>query len=229
MTVRILKYEPDCDVIPQAIIWRPLRYFAMTIRDGEDGLDRFKAVSFAIGNDIRFDLRVYRGHPELTVTLYLPQDVNEDARIKDIIDIVIREMLIPMTAIAWRRGQPFVIGAPLERPKDDRLHESEARILVLKIAAQQPGRAASTQFLKKEVPKYIQLSPQDRAQSKSRPREQVWQQIVGNVISHKKVRAGPIAMGFAIDMQGGIKVTRQGMDYLNSIGFSPSFNSSLEE
>jgi hypothetical protein len=229
MTVRILEYEPDCDVIPQAIIWRPLRYFTLTIRDGEDGLDKFKAASFAIGNDIRFDLRVYRGHPELTVTLYLPEESGEEKRITEIIDIVIREMLIPMAAIAWRRGRLFEIGAPLERPKGDRLHESEARVLVLKIAAQQPRRAASTAFLKKEIPKYIQLSEQDRAPSKSRAREQVWQQIVGNVVSHRKVRAGPFAMGFAMKTPDGIAVTHRGMAYLNSIGFSPSSSSSLEE
>jgi hypothetical protein len=229
MTVRILKYEPDCDVIPQAIIWRSLKYFTVTIRDGEDGLDKFKAASFAIGNDIRFDLRVYRGHPELTVTLYLPEDVSDQKRVTEIIDTVIREMVIPMTAIAWRRGQTFEIGAPLERPKGDRLHEGEARVLVLKIAAQQPKRAASTQFLKKEVPKYIELSPLDRAPSKSRVREQVWQQIVGNVISHNKVRTGPFAMGFAVKTADGIAVTPRGMAYLNSIGFSPSSSSSLEE
>jgi hypothetical protein len=229
MTVRILKYEPDCDVIPQAIIWRPLRYFTLTMRDEEDGLDKFNAASSAIGNDIRFDLRVYRGHPELTVTLYLPEEVGDKKRITEIIDIVIREMLIPMTAIAWRRGQPFEIGAPLERPKGDRLHESEARVLVLKIAAQQPRRAASTQFLKKEVPRYIELSPLDRAPSRSRARAQVWQQIVGNVISHKDVRTGPFAMGFAMKTPDGIAVTRRGMAYLSSIGFSPSSSSSLEE
>jgi hypothetical protein len=229
MTVRVLKYEPDCDVVPQAIIWRPLRYFTLTIRDGEDGLDKFKAASFMIGNDICFDLRVYRGHPEMTVTLYLPEDAGDEKRITEIIDIVIRGMLIPMTAIAWRRGQPFEIGAPLERPKGDRLHESEARALVLKIAAQQPKRAASTEFLKKEVPKYIELSPLDRAPSKSRAREQVWQQIVGNVISHRKVRRGPFAMGFAVKTADGIAVTPRGMAYLNSIGFSPSSNSSVLE
>ncbi len=229
MVVRILKYEPDCDVIPQAIIWRPLRYFTPTMREGEDGLDKFKATSFAIGNDITFDLRVYRGHPEVTVTLYLPEEVDDEQRVTEIIDVIIREMLIPMTAIAWRRGQPFEIGASLERPKQDRLHESEARVLVLKIAAQQPRRAASTKFLKKEFPKYIELSPEDRAPSKSRFRDQVWQQIVGNVISHKDVGSGPFAKGLAIKTPDGIAVTEKGVAYLNSIGFSLSSSSSLDE
>ena len=46
MTVRVLRYEPDYEVVPQAIIWRPLRYFTLIIRNGEDGLDEFKGASF---------------------------------------------------------------------------------------------------------------------------------------------------------------------------------------
>ena len=36
--------------------------------------------SFAIGNDIRLDRRVYRGLPELTVTLYLPEEISDEKR-----------------------------------------------------------------------------------------------------------------------------------------------------
>src|SRR5208337_5505072 len=146
MAIRRLSYEPDYEVVPHAIFWRPLKYFTMIIRESEDGLDLFQAASFAIGNEIKFDLRFYRGHPELTVTLYLPEEVADEKHISEIIDIVIREMFIPLTAVAWRRGQPFQYGH-LERPKGDRLREPEARILVLKIAAQRPNRMASTAFL----------------------------------------------------------------------------------
>ena len=110
MVVRVVQYEPDYDVIPQAIIWRPLRDVTLIVRDGQDDLDRFKAASFAIGSDIRFDLRAYRGLPELTVTLYLPEEVSDEKRITEIIDVVIREMVIPLTAVAWRRGQNFEYG-----------------------------------------------------------------------------------------------------------------------
>ena len=210
MVVRILQYEPDYDVIPQAIIWRPLQYFTVTIRDGQDELDKFKATSFAIGNDITFDLRVYPGHPEFTVTLYLPEEVGDEKRITEIIDIVVQEMFIPLTAVAWRRGQTFEYGK-LERPTLDRLREPEARILVLKIASQQPNGTASTQFLKKEVPKYTELSKQDRARSRSRVREEVWQQIVGNVMSHDKTGTGPFALGYAIKTADGLVVTAEGV------------------
>jgi len=219
MAIRRLSYEPDYEVVPHAIFWRPLKYFTMIIRESEDGLDLFQAASFAIGNEIKFDLRFYRGHPELTVTLYLPEEVADEKHISEIIDIVIREMFIPLTAVAWRRGQPFQYGH-LERPKGDRLREPEARILVLKIAAQRPNRMASTAFLKREVPKYIELSPEDLAPSKSRPRERVWQQIVGNVRSHDKSREGPFAKGYATKTENGLAVTDNGIAYLNSMGFS---------
>jgi hypothetical protein len=231
VAIRRLSYEPDYDVLPQAIFWRPLKYFTMIIRDGEDGLDLYKAASFAIGNEIKFDLRVYRGHPELTVTLYLPDEVTDEARISEIIDLVIRELVLPPPAVAWRRGQTFDMTKQLERRPDDRLHEPEARGLALKIAAQQPGRAASTQFLKKEFPKYIELSAADRAQSKSRANEAVWTQVVGNVISHQKTQEGPFAKGYARRTADGLSVTQRGINYLNSMGFisSPARSSAKEE
>jgi hypothetical protein len=62
--LRISKIGLETDVAPQAIFWRPLLYFAPTIRQTEDNLDRFRVVSFTVDNDLTFDLRNYRGHPE---------------------------------------------------------------------------------------------------------------------------------------------------------------------
>lgn len=147
--LKVSKYEPDYDVTPQAIFWRALKYFTSLIREDEDGLDEFQAASFTIGNDIRFDLRTYAGHPEFTVTLYLPTDINNKEEVSRIIKIVVKEMIIPKSAVAWQRGEPFTYG-DLKRSRSDRLREPEARILALKIAAQQPNRTASMQFIKRE-------------------------------------------------------------------------------
>jgi hypothetical protein len=212
-------FEPDYDVVPHAIFWRPLCYFTMVIRDSEDDLDLYQGASFVIGNEIKFDLRVYRGHPEVTVTLYLPDGIDDERRITETIDIVIRAMFIPLTAVAWRRGGEFQYGH-LTRPNQDRLREHEARILVLKIAAQQPRRAASTAFLKKELPKYFQLSSHDMVRSPSRPREYLWQQVIGNVVSHQKTREGPFVKGLATRTSDGLMVTKKGLAYLNSMGFN---------
>ena len=226
MAVRALGYEPDYDVVPHAIIWRPLRYFTVKIRQGLDNLDQFEGASFAIGNDVRFDLRRYKGHPALTVTLYLEFDLEDAVRISQIIDLVVKEMVIPATAVAWRRGQAFEFGK-LERHRDDRLREREARNLALKIAAQQPNRAASTRLLKQEIPKYIGLSPEDQKTSQSRPNEKLWQQIVGNVISHREAAESLFIQGYAVKNKTGIAVTPKGIDYLNSIGFLTPFESNL--
>lgn len=227
MTVRVLKYEPDYDVVPHAIFWRPLRYFTLIVRDGEDGLDMFKGASFAIGNDIRFDLRIYRGHlnPEFTVTLYLPLEVTDENLIADIIERVMKEMVIPMTAAAWKRGQPFEFGR-LKRQKADRLIEEEARTIVLKIAAGQSNRRATMKLLRDEVPKFIQLSAGDLEPSPTRKHEQLWQQIVRNVVaSHPTI----FNAGLARKVPRGIEITEKGMAYLNSIGFVDTSAPNLAE
>lgn len=216
--VKLSKYEPDYDVTPQAIFWRALKYFTMVIHQGEDGLDEFWGASFTIGNDIRFDLRTYAGHPDFTVTLYLPNDVTDKEEISRVIKIVIKEMVIPKTAVAWQRGEPFTYG-DLKRSRGDRLREPEARILALKIAAQRPNRTASTSLIKKEVPKYTELSDVDRSKSPSRGNEALWQQIIGNVLSHQETSAGPFKKGYAIRTSNGLSVTDKGIDYLNSMGF----------
>lgn len=225
--IKTSKYEPDYDVIPQAIFWRALKYFTMIIRVGEDGLDEFNAASFTAGNDIRFDLRTYAGHPEFTVTLYLPNDVTDQQEISRVTKIVIRDMAIPKNAVAWQRGEPFEYGN-LRRPKADRLREAEARILALKIAAQRPNRTATTAHIKREVPKYTELSEVDRRRSATRANESRWQQIVGNVISHQESPQGPFVKGYATRTRDGLSVTEKGMDYLNSIGFVDSSTSAVE-
>jgi hypothetical protein len=217
--VRISTSEPNYDVVPQAIFWRPLHYFAVTFREGEDGLDLFRAASFFIGNSTRFDLRTYRGHPEFTATLYLPEGLDDQQEISAVTDVVTREMLIPATAVAWRRGETFEYGS-LKRPKADRLREPEASILALKIAAQRPDRTASIEYITAALPSYTQLSARDLARSKSRPQESSWQQVVRNVFAHQQVQDGPFAQGYATRTPTGLAVTEKGLEFLNGMGFS---------
>src|SRR5690349_19398193 len=103
MTVRALNVDFDCEVVPQAILWRSLRYCTLVIRKGEDDLDTYEGASFIIGNDIRFDLRVYRGHvrSDVTVTLYLPDDIRDEEQISETVSTIIKEMAIPVSAVAW--------------------------------------------------------------------------------------------------------------------------------
>lgn len=213
------QYQPEYDIVPQAIFWRPLRYFTTAIRIGEDDLDTFQAASFIIGNRVRFDLRRYKGHPEFTVTLYLPLPVEDFEEIKQAVSQVIAEMAVPQHAVAWRRGQSYAFGG-LQRPARDRIREPEARLLALKIASKCPNRSATTEYIKDSVPDYVELSEQDRMPSNSRGNEERWRQIVGNVVSHSGAPSGPFAKNYAVLSDGGLSVTREGLAYLNSMGFA---------
>jgi hypothetical protein len=231
MTVRVLNYDSDVDGVPQAIFWRSLRYCTLVIRKGQDDLDDYEGASFVIGNDIRFDLRVYRGHihREVTVTLYLPVEIQDEKTISDTVSTIIKEMKIPVTAVAWKRGQEFHFGK-LERSDEDRLKEREARILILKIAASQPKRSVSITKLREEVPKYFDLSPIDKRRSPSRKNEVLWQIVVRNTTSsHTTGNQTIFAQGWAEKIPGGLKVTKSGVDYLNSIGFLEASSSSRSE
>jgi len=230
MTVRVVRYEPDEEVVPHAIFWRPLRYCTLIVRESHDDLDSYTGASFVIGNDIRFDLRVYSGHihPEVTVTLYLPEELGEE-QIAETVSTVIKEMEIPVSAVAWRRGNAFKFGQ-LERNPSDRLLESEARLLILKIAASQPTRSASISQLYQEIPKFFDLSPIDKSPSPSRKNERRWQIVVRNTTSSHTTGARTIfAQGWAEKIPGGLKVTKDGMNYLNSIGFLDTSEADFED
>jgi hypothetical protein len=215
-------YPLDREVAPHAIFWRPLAYFTMQVRNDIDDLDAFEGASFLIGNEISFDLRRYAGHPDFTVSVYLPMEIDDPQQISTIIDRVIEEFEIPKSAVGWRRGWDFDSGSVIRSPRD-RLREKEARILFLKIASLQPNCRVTTAFAKNEVKRFYPLSNADKKPSSTRSREQLWQQIVGNVIVHKSL----FNRGLASPIAGGLRVEEKGLNYLKSIGFA-SFAASCD-
>ena len=224
--IRLLPDAPDRAVVPQAIFWRPLRYFTPFVREGEDDLDCFMAASFVVGDKTRFDLRYYPGHPEGTVTLYLPEEVEDEHDISASIGLVVQEMVIPRHAVAWRRGMPFEYGV-LSRHEADRLRPPEARILALKIAAQCEDHHASSWYIKSKVPEYIQLTQRKRVHAHvSHPPSSVavWELIMDHAISSYLPTLGPLPPPYqrhAIGTHDGLTVTPLGMGYLGRMGFFP--------
>lgn len=219
--VRRLSQPALADVAPQAIFWRDIACFALNPNQAEDQLDTYLVASYTIGNAITFDIRHYDGHPKSTATVYLPSSSAEDEEITEALNQVIDGLRVPESGVAWRRGENFEFGH-LPRRENDRLREAEARILALKIAAECDGYTASTEYIKKRVPELIPLTEKDLQQSASRPRERLWQQIVGNVISHKPGNRSIFNQGLAERTPNGLKVTKEGINYLNNIGFISS-------
>jgi hypothetical protein len=206
------------DATPHAVFWRPIRYFSTYVRRDVDDLDEYEVASFDYGNQFSFDLRWYRGHPAFTVSLYLPANFGNYFMVVRTVSELITELRVPRRAVAWRRGQRFRFGE-LSRAETDRLREPEARILALKIAAKKQGREASTSEIKRELPRIYPLSELDLVPSKTRRREQHWQQIVGNVISHINTPNSVFVQGYAVRTLNGLRVTQEGVDYLNNMGF----------
>jgi hypothetical protein len=218
----MLKYrktDPLFDTVPQAILWRPIKYFTSNPRQSSDELDEYKGAFFERGNEFSFDLRCYKGHSKSTTTMYLPFNIVDMSEILQKIKTVLKLLLIPEYAVAWKRGEPFEFGH-LNQRSGDRLRETEARNITLKIASLCENHTASTAFIKKEIHNYVSFSSIDLENSQTRRNEQRWQQVVGNVISHKSSSNSIFQQGYAKRTSDGLQVTSNGLNYLKEIGFN---------
>jgi hypothetical protein len=217
--IRLRRIRNTLNPAPHAIFWRPIAYFAEIVAKEEDGLDLYEVASFEIGNDLAFDLRHYRAHPDFTVTFYLDASILDEAAIQTAITRAVEGFGLPEHAIAWRRGSAFTSGK-LERAADDRLREREARMLALKIAARSKDHSATMHDIRRELPRLYPLTASDRRKSLTRKNEQLWHQIVRNVVSHQDSTLSLFRRGLAVRHQSGIKATPAGLAYLKSLGFS---------
>jgi hypothetical protein len=210
----------DFDLVPQAILARSILYFTIKPFEDTDDLDHFQGAAFTLGNNCHFALRNYRGHPKRTVTLYFEYDDRNIAEVNNLIDEIIEHLQLPKSAVAWRRGESYEFGQFKIHP--DRLFEREARILTLKIAATFARNRASTSEIKARVPDYMELGKEDWLPYKNRGVEPRWRQIVGNVSSHRPGQNSIFNLGYAEKTDDGVQVTREGLNYLNSMGFAES-------
>lgn len=206
------------DMVPHAIFGRPIQYFTLDYLEGYDDLDVFKQAGFALNNECHFCLRHYRGHPNQIVTVYLEYDFGETPKVRSTIGAIVDGFQLPKTAVQWERGEPINYGAI--RPLTGRLREPEARILALKIASTQPNGQATTTYIKEHIPLFTPLTKQDLEPSPTRANEKKWQQVVGNVVSHKRQGVSIFSLGYAVRTDNGIRITENGLSYLTDIGFS---------
>lgn len=102
--------------------------------------------------------------------------------------------------------------------KKGKLREPEARILALQIAATFPNHQATTEQIKAAIPKCRELSEADLKPSSTRLNEHMWEQIVGNIVSHKDSSRSLFNMGYAVRTRDGIRVTEKGITFLKGKG-----------
>ena len=66
-----------------------------------------------------------------------------------------------------------------------RSSEHDIAYAAMKYLATLPNGTAKTADVKGHVPNFINLTPDDQASSETRPNEELWQQVVGNIVSHR--------------------------------------------
>jgi hypothetical protein len=94
--------------------------------------------------------------------------------------------------------------------KRGRSTEAELSIAVLEILAEEPGGVASIEAIKKKIPEYFKLTAEDCVQSTTRPNEQIWEQQIRNITSHRGTEGNIIADGLANYVEGGLEITAAG-------------------
>lgn len=80
-----------------------------------------------------------------------------------------------------------------------RINEAEMADVVETILKRRPNKSATFAELRDMVPKHANLSRADRAKSSSRPGEQVWEQIVRNLVAHEREGFEGIPSGVCLE------------------------------
>jgi len=79
-------------------------------------------------------------------------------------------------------------------PKDGRVTEHEVAEAVGKYLADNGGEATIAEIVE-NLPNYLNLSDADRKESETRPGEELWEQQVRNIISHRNTPGNAIHDG----------------------------------
>jgi hypothetical protein len=98
----------DADFVPQAVISRSpeslARHLNVDFTRGHDEFDEYLGAAFALHGTLPFSIKHYLGHPDGTVTLYLPPDISDVGKITQLIADILGEMRLDESALEWQRA-----------------------------------------------------------------------------------------------------------------------------
>jgi hypothetical protein len=92
----------------------------------------------------------------------------------------------------------------------NRVNETQVADAVLEILSKRPSGQATIAVLVRELPTVLKLSEEDRRPSKTRHSEEIWEQQVRNITSHKKSPGNFIYEGYLATVKGGLRITDGG-------------------
>lgn len=94
------------DLIPQAIIQKPISYFerqGIRFVHDYDNLDAFEGAAFLL-DGLRFALMHHKGYPDNTTTVYLSRDFGEDvSKITASIRDILNALHLSTEELVWER------------------------------------------------------------------------------------------------------------------------------
>lgn len=83
-----------------------------------------------------------------------------------------------------------------------RITEAEMAAVVRIILTRRPNRVATYAELRELIPEHVHLSRADRTKSPSRPGEELWHQIIRNLVSHEHEGFVSVAGGIKLQWRG---------------------------
>lgn len=103
--------------------------------------------------------------------------------------------------------------------KSGRISEAEVALATMQFLRSQPGHEASIDEIVSALPGYLMLGADDQAQSATRPNEQMWEQQVRNIVSHKAASGNAIHDGYLEHVPPGrLRLTSAGETHLKNAG-----------
>ena len=81
-------------------------------------------------------------------------------------------------------------------PQAGRVTENEVAFAACRVAAASSNGVATFYRMKREIPNILPLSAADRAQSQTRPNEELWEQLIRNIKSHSDTEGNYIHEGY---------------------------------
>ena len=98
-----------------------------------------------------------------------------------------------------------------------RVSETEVEIAVVKYLYGLAGHTATIREIKKALPNFLDLSTADRRQSDTRPSEELWEQQVRNIVSHRNTPGNFIFEGRLEHAPGRLTLTPAGHVYAGTL------------
>lgn len=200
---------PDLQIFQSAFSWLTTRY-------GRQKAEEWRNDIYLRGmvlKSVRRELGAYAEKADVRRALQKELKVRQDGH-----KIVIELPLLNLEGLDSFVGRAVGRGLEPELAKvDNRTSENVMRIAALQVAASKPHGRATTTEIKNEINQYVSLTLQDLLPSKTRPNEAMYQQIVGNIVSHRTSRNSIFAMGWATYTGDGIQITKAGLQYLKTL------------